>query len=307
MKETTIQSNSIVEQFIDHLWLEAGLSENTRDAYRSDINQFNLFLDDVKISVDAAQRDHLLAFLADRVRKGSKPRTTARILSSLKRFYQFLVREKIRDDNPCRLVESPKLGRPLPKTLSEIEVDRLLQAPDITSSIGLRDSAMLELLYATGLRVTELVALDLSQVSLTQGVVKVVGKGNKERLVPMGEQSQWRLQDYLKVGRPEILNGRISDAVFVTNRGTGMTRHAFWHLIKRYALVAGIQSEISPHTLRHAFATHLLNRGADLRVVQLLLGHSDLSTTQIYTHVAKARLNQLYQAHHPRAVMGVVK
>ena len=243
----------------------------------------------------------MLAFMGDKIGQGVKARTSARVLSSLKRFYQYLIQINVRQDNPCALIEAPKLGRSLPDTLSESDVVALLDAPDKSTPLGLRDLTMVELLYATGLRVSELVNLTLNQINLNQGVVRIVGKGNKERLVPMGEQAQTLLQAYLKQGRHEILKSRSSEHIFVTHRGGKMTRHAFWHIIKKYAQIAGIKQHLSPHTLRHAFATHLLNHGADLRVVQMLLGHSDLSTTQIYTHVAKERLKQLYETHHPRA------
>ena len=290
-----------IETFVNSLWLESGLSENTRRSYQSDLSLCANWLRKKQLSLSDADRESILSFLAFKVKSGYKPRTTARILSSLKRFYQYLIRENIRTDNPCRLVESPKLGRPLPKVLSERDVESLLKAPDENTDLGLRDLAMLELLYATGLRVSELVSLEMNQLSFTQGLVRVIGKGNKERLVPLGEQALWRLQNYIKKARADILKFKVSEALFVTNRGGAMTRHAFWHLIKRYAQKAGISQELSPHTLRHAFATHLLNHGADLRVVQMLLGHSDLSTTQIYTHVAQERLKQMYEIHHPRA------
>jgi len=291
----------LIDIFINALWLESGLSDNTQRSYRSDLSLFCLWFEKQGGTIATAHRSDILAFLAERVGEGVKPRTTARLLSSLKRFYLYLIAENIRTDNPCALVDAPKLSRNLPQTLSERDVDNLLQAPDEENKMGERDLAMMELLYATGLRVSELVGLTMSQINLNQGVVRIIGKGNKERLVPMGEQAQWRLQNYMKASRGQILGVKQSDAVFVTNRGGAMTRHAFWHLIKRYAEKAGIDQHLSPHTLRHAFATHLLNHGADLRVVQLLLGHSNLSTTQIYTYVAQERLKELYQTHHPRA------
>ncbi len=301
MPNSTNSDTQLVDTFINSLWLESGLSDNTQRSYRSDLFLFCLWLEKKGGALESAHRSDILAFLAERVGEGVKPRTTARLLSSLKRFYLYLIAENIRADNPCALVDAPKLSRNIPQTLSEQDVDNLLQAPDEENKMGERDLAMMELLYATGLRVSELVGLTMSQINLNQGVVRVIGKGNKERLVPMGEQAQWRLQNYIKSSRGQILGVKQSDAVFVTNRGDGMTRHAFWHLIKRYAKKAGIDQQLSPHTLRHAFATHLLNHGADLRVVQLLLGHSNLSTTQIYTYVAQERLKELYQAHHPRA------
>ena len=301
MPSSCNRDTQLIDTFINSLWLESGLSDNTQRSYRSDLSLFCLWLEKKGGVLVSAHRSDILAFLAERVGEGVKSRTTARLLSSLKRFYLYLIAENIREDNPCALVDAPKLSRNLPQALSEQDVDNLLQAPDEENKIGERDLAMMELLYATGLRVSELVGLTMSQINLNQGVVRIIGKGNKERLVPMGEQAQWRLQNYIKSSRGQILGVKQSDAVFVTNRGGGMTRHAFWHLIKRYAKKAGIDQHLSPHTLRHAFATHLLNHGADLRVVQLLLGHSNLSTTQIYTYVAQERLKELYQTHHPRA------
>jgi integrase/recombinase XerD len=222
------------------------------------------------------------------------------MLTSIRRFYRWLVRENVIRDDPSARIDMPKLGRPLPKVLSEVQVEDLLAAPDVEDPLGLRDRAMLELLYATGLRVSELVGLKLHQMNLRQGVVQVTGKGGRERLVPMGEEAQSWMERYLRIARPELLGRRQADAVFPSRRGSAMTRQNFWHGLKRHARQAGIAVELSPHTLRHAFATHLLNHGADLRVVQMLLGHSDLSTTQIYTHVAKARLKSLHEQHHPR-------
>lgn len=301
MVDTDDANAKLIDNFINALWLESGLSENTQRSYRSDLVLFSQWLEKNSGTLVKASRSDILGFLAMRVGQGLKPRTTARLLSSLKRFYGYLVVEDVRKDNPCTLVDAPKLSRSLPHTLSEQEVDHLLAAPDEEDTFGLRDLAMLEILYATGLRVSELVGLSMSQINLNQGAVRIIGKGNKERLVPMGEQAQWRLQQYIKKARGEILGAKQSDAVFVTNRGAAMTRHGFWHLIKRYAKKANIEKPLSPHTLRHAFATHLLNHGANLRVVQLLLGHSNLSTTQIYTYVAQERLNELYKTHHPRA------
>ncbi len=290
-----------IEAFLDALWLEAGLSRNTLESYRLDLNGLARWLaasDGPALS--AAARDQLQTYLAHRFGEKVKARTVARLLSSLKRFYRHVRRLGLREDDPTRLIEAPKIGQKLPTSLSEAEVEALLAAPDLKTDLGQRDRAMLELLYASGLRVSELVGLELSQLGLTQGLVRVWGKGGKERLVPMGEEAQGWLEGYLAEARAAILGGRASEAVFVTRRGGGMTRHAFWHIIKRYALQAGIVQKLSPHTLRHAFATHLLNHGADLRVVQMLLGHSNLSTTQIYTHVARERLKALHAMHHPR-------
>jgi len=247
-----------------------------------------------------AQRDHLLAFLAWRVEQGTRPRSTARQLSSIRRFYRHMLREGRLAEDPTTRIDMPKLGRPLPKSLSEGEVESLLRAPDVAEPLGIRDRAMLELLYATGLRVSELVSVRLSQLNLKQGVVRVVGKGNRERLVPVGEEATKWIEKFLTDARLDILGGRQSDYLFPTRRSDYMTRQAFWHIIKRYAEQASISATLSPHTLRHAFATHLLNHGADLRVVQMLLGHSDVSTTQIYTHVARERLKDVHSKHHPR-------
>lgn len=286
-----------LERFLDALWLESGLSRNTLDAYRSDLAGLTVWL---QMSPAQATREQLAAYLGDCVNRGVRPRTTARLLSSLRRFYQFLLREGVIQTDPSAQLESPKLGRPLPKSLTEEQVERLLQAPDTRTPLGLRDRAMLETLYATGLRVSELVALTLSQVNVQAGVVKVLGKGNKERQVPMGEEAVAWLLRYRSEGRGAIVGDRITEALFPTARAAAMTRQAFWLNIKRYARAAGIETPLSPHTLRHAFATHLLNHGADLRVVQMMLGHADLSTTQIYTQVARERLKQLHAQHHPR-------
>ena len=292
----------LIERFADALWMERGLSANTLAAYQSDLRAFaGWLLGERSRGLVQARRSDLLDYLTLLSQQGRKPRSAARLLSCQRQFYQYLLRiGSIRDD-PSARVEAPKLGRPLPGTLTEAEVERLLAAPDTGDPRGHRDRTMLEVLYATGLRVSELVGLKPEQVSLNQGVVRVVGKGGKERLVPLGEEAIAWLRDYLRGARQDILGGRLCDHVFPTHRSDCMTRQAFWQLIKRYALAAGIAKHLSPHTLRHAFATHLLNHGADLRVVQMLLGHSDLSTTQIYTHVARERLKQLHARHHPRA------
>ena len=290
----------IIERFCDALWLQEGLSTNTLDAYRRDVEGLSRWLAPRGTALISATRADLLEYLSGLVGKGARPRSTARLLSSLRRFYRYWVREERIKSDPTALIDSPKIGRPLPKSLTEEQVEKLLQSPDETTTHGLRDRAMLEALYATGLRVSELVGLTLSQVSLTQGVVRVIGKGDKERLVPMGEEAVSWINRYLVEGRPKLLRRRSTDAVFITARGGPMTRQAFWHNLKHHARIGGIQTVLSPHTLRHAFATHLLNHGADLRVVQMLLGHADLSTTQIYTHVAQARLKTLHQQHHPR-------
>ncbi len=290
----------LIDQFLDALWLEKGLSENTRQSYRSDLALFNGWLHERGVDLAQVGREMILDHLAWRLEQGYKPRSTARFISGLRGFFRYLLREQRVAVDPTLLVEMPQLGRPLPKSLSETDVEALLQAPDLGEAIGQRDRAMLEVLYACGLRVTELVSLTLDQVNLRQGVLRVMGKGSKERLVPMGEEAVVWVERYLRDGRAELLDGRPSDVLFPSQRGEQMTRQTFWHRIKHQARVAGIDKTLSPHTLRHAFATHLLNHGADLRVVQMLLGHSDLSTTQIYTHVAKARLQQLHAQHHPR-------
>ena len=289
-----------IEAFLDALWLEKGLAQNTLDAYGRDLRAFSTWLRERERPLTAARREDLLSYLAHRYETGAQPRSTARALSSLKRFYQRLARETGQED-PTLKVESPKLGRTLPGSLTEGEVERLLLVPDLATPIGMRDRTMLEVLYACGLRVSELVALEITDLNLRQGVTRVMGKGRKERLVPMGEEALSWLHRYLAGARVELLRGHATSAVvFPSNRGTAMTRQTFWHLIKKHALQARIERKLSPHTLRHAFATHLVNHGADLRVVQLLLGHSDLSTTQIYTHIARQRKADLHEQHHPR-------
>jgi integrase/recombinase XerD len=300
MTDTATQISPQLQSFLDSLWLESGLSDNTVEAYRRDLMAFAEWLTQSEIDLVAASKQDIQRYQSLRMRQGRKVRSEARLLSSLRRFYRYLVREMLREDDPTAQIESPRLGRPLPDSLTESEVEALLRQPNTHDPIGLRDRCMLEVLYASGLRVSELVSLTIEHVNLRQGLIRCVGKGNKERLVPLGEEAMDWLQTYQYDARPAILNGQLSEDLFPTRRGKAMTRQAFWYLIKRYALQANIQKELSPHTLRHAFATHLLNHGADLRVVQLLLGHSDLSTTQIYTHVAKERLKTLHSQHHPR-------
>lgn len=290
----------VIDRYLDALWLEKGLSDNTREAYRSDLTLFNGWLDERGVRLMGAGREAILDHLAWRLANNYKARSTARLLSGLRGFYRFLLREGDISADPTLRVELPQLGRPLPKALSEADVDALLAAPDIGEALGMRDRAMLEVLYATGLRVTELVSLSLEQLNLRQGVLRTFGKGNKERLVPLGEEALHWLARYLRDARGVLLAGKASDVVFPSRRGDLMTRQTFWHRIKLHARQAGIAASISPHTLRHAFATHLLNHGADLRTVQMLLGHSDLSTTQIYTHIVRARLQELHAQHHPR-------
>ena len=294
-------NDGLLDEFGDALWLEDGLSRNTLESYRRDLRLFSTWLAaDRGKTLLQAQRVDLLDYLAYKFQREARPRSAARLLSSLKRFYRYLLRENRIQTDPTLQVDSPKLPRSLPKILTEEDVDALLAAPNVETRLGLRDKSMLEALYASGLRVSELVTMTLAQLSQDMGVVRVVGKGNKERQVPVGEEALVWIRRYMDNARPEILAGRRVDALFVTSRGTSMTRQAFWYLIRRYAGQAGIRKGVSPHTLRHAFATHLLNHGADLRVVQMLLGHADISTTQIYTHIARERLKQLHAKHHPR-------
>ncbi|HLF97896.1 MAG TPA: site-specific tyrosine recombinase XerD [Methylococcaceae bacterium] len=288
-----------IRHFQDALWLEQGLSANTLSAYGTDIRLFAGWLGE-RCSLTGVGAPEISAYLGEKLQKGASPRSSARLLSSLRKFYGYLVREGHVANDPTQTIDAPYIGHPLPHSLSESDVERLLAAPDSGTPAGLRDRAMLELLYATGLRVTELVTLRLEQVNSRQGLVAVRGKGSKDRLVPLGEDALNWLEHYLRDTRGELLAGRDCPHIFVTNRGAAMTRQAFWHIIKRHAHRAGIFAALSPHTLRHAFATHLLNHGADLRVVQLLLGHSDLSSTQIYTHIARERLKELHARCHPR-------
>ena len=294
------RSAHYIEQFLDAMWSERGLADNTLSAYRADLQGLARWLDEQGVEILGAMRDQLLAFLAWRMQQGARPRSTARQLSSIRRFYRYMLREGRINEDPSTRIDMPKLGRPLPKSLTEAEVVTLLKSPDVNNTLGMRDRAMLEVLYATGLRVSELVSLRLDQMNLRQGVVRVIGKGNRERLVPVGEEAQQWVEKFLHDARPGIVGAQQTDYLFPTHRSDHMTRQAFWHIIKRYAQKAGIRTALSPHTLRHAFATHLLNHGADLRVVQMLLGHSDVSTTQIYTHVARERLKELHSQHHPR-------
>ncbi len=297
-QDELINNSDYLESFLDNLYLEQHVSDNTLSAYRSDLDKFCLFLQGQDLLTVSGS--DIESYLAHRVDLGLKPRSTARSISALKRFYQYLVREKYLSESPMVNIAQPKAGQSLPKTLSENEVEALLAAPNVEEPMGLRDKAMLELLYATGLRVSELVGLRMEQINMRQSVVFVKGKGNKERLVPLGEEAMYWLELFLKGGRGQMIK-HATDFVFPSKRGVGMTRQTFWHRIKHYAILASVESPLSPHTLRHAFATHLLNHGADLRVVQMMLGHSDLSTTQIYTHVANERLKSVHQQHHPRA------
>ena len=308
-KAASDEDAAAIARFLDRLWLERGLSPNTQASYRSDLSLFARWLDPRGVRLAQAGEAEIKEYLAARGRHDSqqpsgpqrfKSRSQARLLSTLRAFYRWLVGERQRADDPTARIASPKLGRRLPKTLGEGDVGQLLEAPDTGTPLGLRDKAMLELMYASGLRVSELVLLQLPQVNLDHGVVQVTGKGGKERLVPMGELAMDWIRRYLTEARPGLSQGLASDWLFITARGEPMTRQNFWHLIRRHALTGGVHAPLSPHTLRHAFATHLLEHGADLRVVQSLLGHADLSTTQIYTHVTRARLQQLHAQHHPR-------
>ncbi len=299
MTDVSADSAALLDTFCDALWLEEGLSKNTLTSYRRDLHKVSLWLAQRQRNLLSATHIDLLEFIAQQTAQ-LQASSTSRLLSSLRRFYQYALRQGLLQADPSLLIERPKLPRRLPHSLTEAEVEALLLAPDINKVLGARDRAMLETLYATGLRVSELVHLKLSEVSLDMGVLRVMGKGSKERLVPLGEQAMDSLQSYLNTARAALLAQRQSDALFVTARGAAMTRQMFWYLIKRYAIAGGVRKHLSPHTLRHAFATHLLNHGADLRVVQMLLGHADISTTQIYTHIAHERLQQLHAKHHPR-------
>ena len=290
-----------IAAFCDAIWLEDGLARNSLAAYRRDLEQLATWLAEPgrASSLESASEEDILAYIAHR-HANARATSSNRRLAVFRRYYRYLVRERTRTDDPTVRIRSARQPQRFPATISEQQVEALLAAPDPETPQGLRDRAMLEVLYATGLRVTELVELSTVEVSMVDAVVRVVGKGSKERLVPLGEEARWWLDRFLKNGREEILRGKIADAIFVTRRGGGMSRQMFWNLIRKYAVAAGIRSALSPHTLRHAFATHLLNHGADLRVVQMLLGHADISTTQIYTHVARERLKAVHRSHHPR-------
>jgi len=290
----------VIGRFLDAVWMERGLSSNTLSAYRADLVALSRWLAQRNQVLVRTGRTELLGFIAARAAAGARPRSTARQLSSFRRFFRYLMREGLVQEDPTAQIAMPRIGRSLPKSLTEAEVEALLMAPAVSDPLGSRDRTMLEVLYATGLRVSELVSLRVSQVNMTQGVLRVLGKGNRERLIPLGEEAVRWVGAFLVGARSEILLDRNTDYLFPTRRGDRMTRQAFWHIIKRYARKANVNHDLSPHTLRHAFATHLLNHGADLRVVQMLLGHSDLSTTQIYTHVARERMKELHAQHHPR-------
>jgi integrase/recombinase XerD len=298
--EAAKDPKAMIDRFLDAIWMERGLSENTLGAYRADLMALNQRLESQSVNLVHAGRADIMDYIAWRVEGGAKPRSTARQLSSFRRFYRYLLREGMISDDPTVNIAMPKIGRSLPQSLSEPDVDALLAAPRVSEPLGHRDRTMLEVLYATGVRVSELINLKLTQINLNQGVLRIVGKGNRERLIPLGDEAQDWIREFIDGPRGEILLERQTEYLFPTRRGDRMTRQAFWHIIKRYAAKAGISKKLSPHTVRHAFATHLLNNGADLRVVQLLLGHSDVSTTQIYTHVARERMKELHGRHHPR-------
>ncbi len=296
-----MKDTALIELFLNELWLEKGLSENTVQSYRLDLTVLSSWAAKWDLNFLNLDAVHLQTFLGERLEQGYKATSTSRLLSATRKLFQYLYREKYRTDNPTAVLSSPKLPSRLPKYLSEQQVGDLLNAPSVEIPLELRDKAMLELLYATGLRVTELISLNMDNINITQGVVRVIGKGNKERIVPMGEEAAHWVRQFIHYGRPILLNGQSSDVIFPSKRAVQMTRQTFWHRIKYYAVLADIDGDsLSPHVLRHAFATHLVNHGADLRVVQMLLGHSDLSTTQIYTHVAKERLKRLHERFHPR-------
>jgi integrase/recombinase XerD len=290
-----------IDQFIDSLWAQKGLAELTLSAYQQDLTQFSRWLAPRNRPLSVAQQADVQQFLGERFERGSSARSNARLLSTLKQFYRHLVRLGERQDNPTALVSAPRIHRSLPQAMNERDVEKLLQAPDLESDFGMRDRSMLELMYSSGLRVSELVGLQLNQVNTRLGLVRLVGKGSKERVVPVGEEALHWLQRYLQQARPALqVKSAINDALFLSSRGTAITRQAFWQNIKKHLLTAGVKTVFSPHSLRHAFATHLLNHGADLRTVQMLLGHSSLSTTQIYTHIAQTRLQSIHAQHHPR-------
>lgn len=290
-----------IERFLDSLWSQKGLAELTLSAYQQDLLQFSRWLANRRQKLPAADQHSIQQFLADRFTKGASARSNARLLSTLKQYYRHLIRVGERQDNPTALISAPKIHRSLPQSLGEADIEKLLEAPDLDSNYGLRDRCMLELMYSSGLRVSELVGLQLNQINTNLGLVRLVGKGNKERVIPVGEEALHWLAQYLKQARPGLQSEKsINDALFLSSRGSAITRQAFWQNIKKHLLKAGVKTVFSPHSLRHAFATHLLNHGADLRTVQMLLGHSSLSTTQIYTHIAQSRLQSIHAQHHPR-------
>ena len=302
MKKSTANRNEPeIDRFIDSLWSQKGLAELTLSAYQQDLLQFSRWLATHRQKLLDAQQSSIQQFLAERFANGASARSNARLLSTLKQYYRYLIRIGERQDNPTALISAPRIHRSLPQSLGEADIEKLLEAPDIESNFGLRDRCMLELMYSSGLRVSELVGLQLNQINTNLGLVRLIGKGNKERVIPVGEEALHWLAKYVKQARPGLQSAKsISDALFLSSRGSAITRQAFWQNIKKHLLKAGVKTVFSPHSLRHAFATHLLNHGADLRTVQMLLGHSSLSTTQIYTHIAQARLQSIHAQHHPR-------
>jgi integrase/recombinase XerD len=300
-KSTTNRIEPEIDRFIDSLWAQKGLAELTLGAYQQDLLQFSRWLATHRQKLVDAEQSSIQQFLAERFANGASARSNARLLSTLKQYYRYLIRIGERQDNPTALISAPKIHRSLPQSMGEMDIEKLLDAPDLESNFGLRDRCMLELMYSSGLRVSELVGLQLNQINTNLGLVRLIGKGNKERVIPVGEEALHWLAKYVKQARPELQSAKsISDALFLSSRGSAITRQAFWQNIKKHLLKAGIKTVFSPHSLRHAFATHLLNHGADLRTVQMLLGHSSLSTTQIYTHIAQARLQSIHAQHHPR-------
>lgn len=289
-----------IELFCDHVWMEQGLSDATLSSYRTDLKLFASWLKEQGQQLLVVGQSDIQSYLAFRFQQQYSGRSTARLLSSLRKFYGYLCQQHRLKVDPTQQIENPKIQPPVPKSLSEKDVELLIEQPDLETALGLRDKAMLELLYSSGLRITELISIEVNQIGFVQGVMRVIGKGDKERLVPIGEEALASIQQYLKYGRPELASEEQNDWLFLSTRGSKMTRQTFWYRIKHYANMAGIRTHLSPHTLRHAFATHLLNHGADLRTLQMLLGHSDLSTTQIYTYVARERLKQMHSEHHPR-------
>ena len=301
MPDPRSSGDPVIDRFIDNLWAQKGLAHLTLRAYQQDLSQFSRWLSARGETLEHASESSIQQYLASRFEGGASARSNARLLSTLKQFFRYLVKRGQRQDNPTALISAPKVHRSLPHSPGEADVEKLLQAPDLDSAYGLRDRAMLELMYSSGLRVSELVGLLQNQVNSEAGLVRLTGKGNKERVIPVGEEALHWLQKYLHAARAELQRNKpLSDALFLSSRGRGITRQAFWQNIKKYLLIAGVKTSYSPHSLRHAFATHLLNHGADLRTVQMLLGHSSLSTTQIYTHIAQARLQSLHAEHHPR-------
>lgn len=294
------RDETAIDAYLDAVWLEKGLSKRSLEAYRQDLQQWARWLSARSVKLVSVCSADVQLYLQQRLSAGAHARSIARMLSCLRGFFAYQVRSGLLKEDPSALVEAPKLGKPLPKSLSEADVEALLAAPNTDDPLELRDKAMLEVLYATGLRVSELIGLRVEQLNSRQGVVRVLGKGSKERLVPLGEEALHWVERYLVAARPLLLSRPDDPLLFPNRRGGEMTRQAFWYRVKHFALQAGLRVHLSPHTLRHAFATHLINHGADLRVVQMLLGHSDLSTTQIYTHVARLRLKQLHEIHHPR-------